>query len=50
MVKYDVTKANLNIYQIYMIEKMTKGFNDDSDFKMNFGNPYTLHMRVLQKK
>ena len=43
MIKRDLTKMTLNIYQLDLISNMTQGFNEYMKSLMTFNTPATSH-------
>ena len=50
MIKLELTKMNLKIYQPDLINKMTQGFNKHVKSLMNFNTPATPHKGILRKQ
>ena len=49
-IKRNLTKINLNIYQPYIITKMTQGFNKDVKSLMAFNKTSTKHNGVVRNQ
>ena len=47
MIKRDLTKTTINIFQPYLINKTTQGFNEDVKSLMTFNTPTTPHKVIV---
>ena len=50
MIKRDLTKMTLNIFQPYLIKKLAQGFNDNVKSLTTFNASTTSHKKILDKK
>ena len=47
MIRRDLTKMTLDIYETDIITKITQGFNEDVKSHMTFNTPDTTHQGVV---
>ena len=50
MIKSDLTKMTLNVYQHYLINNMTQGFNEEMKSPINFNTPNSPHKGMVSNQ
>ena len=50
MIKSDLTKMTINVYQPYLINNMTQGFNEEMKSPINFNTPNSPHKGMVSNQ
>ena len=50
MIRNELTKMDLNIYQPHIITKITQGFNEELESLMTFNTPATPHNGIVHNQ